>query len=143
MEKLLFNNEFFENVFGNELFKNAFGRTSIFDNIEYFEDFEEFKHQESGYYYFDKEKNEHVITIEASGFSKDDIEISVEEKGLKITGDLKDEKLKERIGEKTLSYFVNLKNIGAKDAEASLDKGVLEIRCKRKEPKKSSKIIIK
>ena len=92
--------------------------------------------QEPAHYFFDKEANEYVITVPAPGYLKEDIDIEVVEKGLAIKGELKDEKLKERLGERIFSYILERPGIKSKNITASLENGILEIRVKKEEVKK-------
>ena len=126
-------------TFWDDFFQNSVFNDDWFTN----RDVEVYK-QKPAHYFYDEENKQHVITAEVAGFTKDDIDIEIDERGIIISGEIKDEKLKERLGEKKISYIMKQENINPKDVEASLENGILEIRFKQKEKDKiSQKIAIK
>ena len=127
--------------------RNQSNGLSLIDNIfsDFFNDnwlsFSEIKNQEPAYYFYDEKTGEYTITAQAPGFSREDIELEVVDDGIKLVGEIKNEDLKKRIGEKKFSYFMKVKNVNYKDVEAKLENGILEVKFKTKEKDKISKKI--
>jgi len=99
--------------------------------------------QELSSYYYDEQAKDHVITIQAPGFKKDDIEIEVDNKGISIKGEIKDEKTKGRLRRNTFHYEMTHYGIDSKTADAALEDGILTIKFKNEKDKLSKKIEIK
>lgn len=123
---------------------------SLFDDF-FFNDFFDnnwIKRIETNYYqdsvhsFFDEENNQMVITVEAPGFSKEEIEVDTDGTGLSIKGELKNEELKKRIGEKNFSYKIKKIGIDPKSIQAKLKDGILEVRYKSQESKSQKRIEI-
>ena len=123
----LFNDPFFSNFFGNSLFKNL-----AWDYV-----------QEPAHYFYDEDSKQTVITVQAPGFAKEDIQIDVDATGISISGELNNEELKKRIGDKAFSYKMKRFGIDSKSVEAKLQDGILEIRFKTQESKTQKRIEIK
>jgi HSP20 family molecular chaperone IbpA len=92
-------------------------------------------------YYYDEEKKEHVILAQAAGFKKDDIEVEVDDTGIYLNGNIKEEN-KNRFGERKFSYRLGKPGIDTKTVDAVLEDGILTIKFKTKEEKISKKIEI-
>ena len=99
--------------------------------------------QEPAHYFYDEKSKEHTITIPAPGFSRDNIQIEVDGTGIKIEGELKNEELQKRIGNKKFSYHMMKLGVDPKSVEAQLTDGILEIKLKTQESKTTKKIEIK
>jgi HSP20 family molecular chaperone IbpA len=97
---------------------------------------------EPAHYFFDEENKQMVITVQAPGFSKEDIQIDIDATGITIEGELKNEELKKRIGEKKFSYKMRKFGIDSKSVEAKLQDGILEIKFKSQESKTQKRITI-
>jgi HSP20 family molecular chaperone IbpA len=121
------------------LFEDVFD--SFFDNNFWLNrSFNDYSH-EPATYHFDEDNKEHVITVQAPGFKKEDIDIEVDGRGISLKGEINDESIKGRIGEKKFQYFMKKSGIDSKGVEATLDNGILSIRFKTEEEKKVSKKI--
>lgn len=120
---------------------------SLFNGIfnDFFNDswltYKEIENQDPANYYLDDETGEYVINAQIPGFAKEEINIEVDENGLKFSGELKNDDIKKKIGNKKFSYLMKVKNIDDKSIDASLENGILEIRFKKKENKKILKKI--
>ncbi|NMC59554.1 MAG: Hsp20/alpha crystallin family protein [Candidatus Methanofastidiosa archaeon] len=99
--------------------------------------------QELSSYYYDEQTKDHVITVQAPGFKKDDIEIEVDNRGISIKGEIKDEKTKGRLRRNTFHYAMTHYGIDSKTVDASLEDGILTIKFKNEKDKLSKKIEIK
>ena len=97
---------------------------------------------EPAHYFFDEENKQMIITVQAPGFSKEDIQIDIDATGITIEGELKNEELKKRIGEKKFSYKMRKFGIDSKSVEAKLQDGILEIKFKSQESKTQKRIAI-
>ena len=138
MEKLALRNSFVPPVW-DKFFNDSFFNDDWFTNKEL-----EVYNQKPGHYFYDEENNEHVIIVEAPGLSKEEINIEIDDNGIMITRERKNEQLKERLGEKKISYVLHKTGINSKDVNASFKNGILEIKFKQKEKDKiSQKIAIK
>jgi HSP20 family molecular chaperone IbpA len=82
------------------------------------------------------------ITIEAPGFSKDDIKIETSSDGISIAGEISDERLKGKIQQSSFSYVLRRTDIDPKNIEARLDNGILTIQLKKARDKVSRVIEI-
>ena len=89
---------------------------------------------------WDDEKEEFQITIDATGIPKEDIKIEVNKDGLTIEGEIKDEKLKERLGERKISYILKRNDIDPNSIAAKVNNGILDLTLKKSKDK-SKKII--
>lgn len=76
---------------------------------------------------WDEDGNKGSITIEAPGFSKDDIKIESNSDGISITGEIKDESIKNRLRQASFSYFLKRTDLDTKNIKAKLDNGILTI----------------
>jgi HSP20 family molecular chaperone IbpA len=91
---------------------------------------------------WDEEGNNGVITIEAPGFTKDDVKIETNSDGIVITGELKDESLKNRLKQCSFSYILRRSDLDPKNIEAKLENGVLTIGVSKSKDKVSRLIPI-
>jgi HSP20 family molecular chaperone IbpA len=114
----------------------AFLGGSLFDEI--FEDFWHTKWlselnslQNPAKMIWDDEKEEFQISIDATGIPKEDIRIESGNEGLIIEGELKDEKLKERIGNRKISYILKRNDIDPDSISAKVNNGILDITLKK------------
>lgn len=96
--------------------------------------------QKEAFSEWSEDGNELCISIEAPGFSKEDIKIESSLDGIKITGEIKNEELKRKISTSKFSYILERNDIDGDSIEAKLDSGILEIKL-RKIREKESKII--
>lgn len=80
------------------------------------------------------------IVIEAPGFSKENIKIESDSRGLVITGELTDENTKKKVSQKNFSYILRRSDLDPKNVQAKLENGILEIQV-QKEKDKKTKII--
>ena len=83
------------------------------------------------------EEDKGTITIEAPGFSKEDINIEADSRGIRITGEIKDESVKNRLTQSKFSYILKRSDLDTKNVEAKLDNGILTIDVKKAKDKKS------
>jgi HSP20 family molecular chaperone IbpA len=100
-------------------------------------------YQDPAHYFFDEKTKEYVITVQAPGFSKKEINIEVDAGGISIEGELQDEELKRRIGNKSFSYKMRKPGIDENSINANLENGILEVRFKPSDKKDLKKIEIK
>jgi len=91
---------------------------------------------------WDEEGNKGVITIEAPGFSKEDIKIESHSDGISITGEVKDESVKNRLRQTSFSYFLKRSDLDTKNVDAKLENGILTIDVKKSKNKLSRVIEI-
>lgn len=91
-------------------------------------------------YSYDDENKEHVITVLAPGFKKDDIEIEVDNSGLIISGEIKNDNTKNKIHRSKFNYVMRKKEIDPDSIQGSLEDGILEVKFKT-DKERSSKII--
>lgn len=89
---------------------------------------------------WDEEKEEGNIIIEAPGFVKDEIKIESNSDGILIKGEIKDEKIKEKIGMTIFSYILKRNDVDPNSISATLENGLLKISFK-KEKDKRKKIV--
>jgi HSP20 family protein len=80
---------------------------------------------------WDDSGKEATITIEAPGFSKDDIKIESHSDGLTIVGEIQDEKMKGRLRQANFSYALKRSDIDLKNVDAKLENGILTIGIKK------------
>jgi HSP20 family molecular chaperone IbpA len=92
-------------------------------------------------YDYDSDTKEHVITIHAPGFKKDEIKLEIDNRGLNIAGEIKDEKRKAI--RKKFSYLYGKNGINPDSVNASLEDGILTIRFKTDQGNNSKTIEIK
>ena len=116
------------------------GIPSIFD--DFFADNWFSNYQKPAYMEWDDENNRGIITIEAPGFSKEDIKIETNSDGISITGEVKDESLKNRLRQTTFSYLLRRSDLDTKNIEAQLENGILTINMKKAKDKLSRVIEI-
>jgi len=86
----------------------------------------------------DDKTNEKVIQIGIPGFSKNELEISIEDDAIFIKGEIKNENAK-KFYRNSVSYSISDSNIDSESINVSLDNGILEIRYKilpGKDPKR-------
>jgi len=86
--------------------------------------------------------DEASIAIEAPGFSKENIKIESDSRGLVISGELTDENTKKRVSQKSFSYILRRSDLDPKSVQAKLENGILEIQVKKEKDKKSKIIEI-
>lgn len=116
------------------------GMTSIFDN--FFNDLQYSDYQKPAVMDWDEEGNKGTITIEAPGFSKDDIKIESNSDGIYITGEIQDESMKNRLMQASFSYFLKRSDLDTKNIEAKLENGILNINVQKSKDKASRMIEI-
>ena len=80
-------------------------------------------------FYYDDENKEHVMSILVPGFKKDEIEIKINNKGISIKGEIKEEN-KKGFGNRKVNYFFKREEIDSNSVKASLEDGVLSLRFK-------------
>lgn len=118
------------------LFNDLF---DVFDNNFWLNrNFSDYHHTPASYNY-DEETKDHVITVQAPGFKKEDINIEVDNRGITLKGEINDK----RIGEKKFHYEMKKFGIDSKTVDASLEDGILSIKFKTEKEKSSKKIAIK
>jgi len=117
------------------------GIPSLFDT--FFNDSFFNSYQKPAYMDWDEEKNNGTITIEAPGFSKEDIQIESNSEGITITGEVKDENMKNRLRQASFSYVLRRPDIDNKKVNAKLENGILTIDVQRAKDKLSRVIEIK
>lgn len=123
------------------LFNDLFD--SFFDNNFWLNrNLNEYSYEPATYNYDEKNK-EHLITVQTPGFKKDDIQIEVDNKGIILKGEIKNEDIKKRVGQKKFNYEMKKTGIDSKTVEASLDDGILLIKFKTEKEKSAKKIEIK
>lgn len=98
---------------------------SLFDS--FFNDGYFNSYQKPAYMEWDEENNKGIISIEAPGFSKDDIKIESDSDGIIITGEVKDEAMKNRLRQASFSYVLRRNDIDPKKVNAKLENGILTI----------------
>lgn len=76
----------------------------------------------------------------APGFKKDDIEIEVDNSGLIISGEIKNDNTKNKIHRSKFNYVMRKKEIDPDSIQGSLEDGILEVKFKT-DKERSSKII--
>lgn len=92
-------------------------------------------------YDYDSDTKEHVITIQAPGFKKEEIKIEVTNRGITFTGEIKDEKRK--TARKKFSYASGKTGIDPNSVDAKLEDGILTVKFKTDQEKNSKIIEIK
>lgn len=113
---------------------------SIFDN--FFNDSWFSSYQKPAYMEWDEDGAGGIITIEAPGFSKEDIKIESDSNGISITGEVKDENMKNRLRQTSFSYILRRSDIDPEDIDAKLENGILTIGIKKAKDKLSRVIEI-
>lgn len=116
------------------------GIPSIFD--DFFADNWFSQYQKPAYMEWDDEENKGTITIEAPGFTKEDIKIESNSDGISITGEVKDENIKNRLRQTSFSYILRRSDLDTKNVEAKLENGILTINMKKAKDKLSRVIEI-
>jgi HSP20 family molecular chaperone IbpA len=96
--------------------------------------------QEKGTVNWDKDNEEYNIVIPVPGFSKEEIKIEFDSKGLNVSGELKNEKMVAQLGNRKISYIFNKTDLDGETIQAELTNGILNIKIKKAKDK-SSKII--
>jgi HSP20 family protein len=76
---------------------------------------------------YDEEKGEYSIFVEAPGFSKDEINVELENGRIVIDGEIKNEEVKNKIGAKSFRFVEYQRDIDKKSLNASLKDGILTI----------------
>ena len=99
-------------------------------------------YQNKADFYWDEEKQEYSIYIEAPGFSKEDIKIEYDSKGLNISGELKNEGITKRFGKRKISYIFSNDEIDPETIVAELKDGILFLTMKKLKDKKTKFINI-
>jgi HSP20 family molecular chaperone IbpA len=101
------------------------GLSSLFD--DFFTDNMFSNYQTPALMDWDEEGNKGVITIEAPGFTKDDIKIETNSDGIIVSGEIKDDSLKNRLRQSSFSYVLRRTDIDPKNVDAKLENGILSI----------------
>ena len=120
--------------------RNGMALPSIFD--DFFTDNWFNSYQKPAYMEWDEEGNNGTIVIEAPGFSKEDIKIESDSDGLAITGEVKDEAMKNRLRQASFSYILRRSDLDTKNVDAKLENGILTIGVKKAKDKLSRVIEI-
>lgn len=123
------------------LFEDAFD--SFFDNNFWMNRNLNGYSYEPATYRYDEENKEHVITVQAPGFKKENVDIEVDSRGISLKGEITDEAVKGRIGEKKFHYVMKKTGIDSKTVDATLEDGILSIKFKTEKEKTAKKIAIK
>jgi HSP20 family protein len=113
---------------------------SLFDtffNDSYFNGY-----QKPAYMEWDDNENKGKITIEAPGFSKEDIKIESDSDGITITGEVKDDEMKSRLRQASFSYVLRRSDIDTKKVNAKLENGILTVDVQKAKDKLSRVIEI-
>ena len=97
--------------------------------------------QRPAYMEWDEDGNKGTITVEAPGFSKDDIKVESTSKGITITGEITDESVKNRLTQSKFSYILRRSDLSGK-IDAKLENGILTIGVEKAKDKKSKVIEI-
>jgi len=116
------------------------GLPSLFE--DFFTDNWFSQYQKPAHMEWDESGEKGTITIEAPGFSKEDIKIESDSSGLSITGEVKNESLKNRLTQSTFSYLLKRSDLDTKNIDARLENGILEIGIKKAKNKLSRVIEI-
>jgi len=116
------------------------GIPSIFDSFMNDSWFSEY--QKPAYMNWDEKENKGTIMIEAPGFSKEDIKIESDSDGITITGEVKDEAMKNRLRQASFSYILRRSDLDTKGVNAKLENGILQIDVKKAKDKLSRVIEI-
>lgn len=123
----------------NRNYVNQFGLEDFLDSFWG----ETITYSENAKYKYDDEAKEHIVVVEAPGFTKDDIEIEVDNKGMNLKGEIKSEEIKEKISKDKFSYLLKKSQIDSKTVKATLENGILEVKFKTEKEKSTKKIEIK
>ena len=124
----------------NELFSRIFCKST--NECEYTSN-SVFERPINAKHYFDDETKEHVLTIQSAGFKKEDINIDVNNKGIEIKGEIKDENLKKRLCTNKFHYILHKEDIDPESVNASLIDGLLMITLKINSEKNTKTVEIK
>lgn len=116
------------------------GLPSLFE--DFFTDNWFSNYQKPAYIEWDEEGNKGTITIEAPGFSKEDINIESNSNGISITGEVKDDSLKNCLRQTSFSYILRRFDLDTKNVDAKLENGILTIEVKKAKNKLSRVIEI-
>lgn len=116
------------------------GIPSLFDS--FFNDSFYNSYQKPAYMEWDDDENKGKITIEAPGFSKEDIKIESDSDGITITGEVKDEDMRSRLRQASFSYVLRRSDIDNKKVNAKLENGILTIDVQKAKDKLSRVIEI-
>jgi HSP20 family molecular chaperone IbpA len=98
--------------------------------------------QKSAFMEWNEAGDEASISIEAPGFSKEDIKIESNSEGLIITGELTNDNTKKKVSQQSFSYILKRYDLDPKSVQAKLENGILEIQVKKEKDKKSKIIEI-
>ena len=110
--------------------------------VSFFNDSWFSNYQKPAYMEWDENGNNGEITIEAPGFSRDDIKIESTSDGISITGEVKNDKLKNRLSQSSFSYILRRSDLDIKGVDAKLEDGILTISVKKAKNKLSQIIEI-
>ena len=116
------------------------GFPSLFDEL--FDDVFFSYNQSPASMEWDEDGNKGTITIEAPGFSRDDIKIESDSKGITITGEISDENSKKRLSRSSFSYVLKRTDLDPKGTSAKLNDGILSIEVSKEKDKKAKVIEI-
>lgn len=104
----------------NEIYKDLEGKSASYDN-----------YLTHGYIHKDEKTGENMLLFEVPGFGKDDIEVKADNGKLIINGELSEDK-KKNLGDKTIKFKRDIKDLDAESVKAGLKDGILEIKFKYK-----------
>lgn len=129
------------------LYKNSVPKTSIEDIFDVFFDnifwLDRGLRNEPASYEYDEENKQHVITVSAPGFKKEDIKLEVDGNGLTLKGEITDETMKNRLRRNAFSYSMKRNGIDPDSIDGSLENGILQVRFKTEKEKTTRVIEIK
>lgn len=92
--------------------------------------------------YYDEKNNQYHINLLIPGFTKDEINISVENNILSVEGKTKNKNIEEIYSSNSVKQSFNIKDIDVNSINAELNDGILKIIYKLKEKDKPNKIKI-
>ena len=116
---------------------------SFFDNNFWLDrSLNEYSYEPATYHY-DEENKEHVINVQVPGFKKENIEVEVDNTGISLKGEITDETLKGRVGNKKFHYVMKKMGIDSKNVDASLEDGILLVKFKTTKEKTSKRIEVR
>lgn len=118
-------------------FDDFLGSFDSFFDHDWFKDFD-IRPKSNAYYHYNEENNEYIIDIQVPGFKKEDIKIEVNDSGIYLIGEVKDESIKNKVSRSKFSYVLRRGEIDDKSIDASLEDGILTVKFKTAEPKKKA-----
>lgn len=102
-----------------------------------------FTGEADGHISFDKETEEYTSKIKAAGWTKEEIDIEVDQDKMLVSTELSGEDERKEYGVTAFKYLIKVRNIDSNSIDASLENGILTIKFKVEENKSRKKITIK